>query len=152
MTATTPGGVVTPHDQDVARSPVGHTVPPQEDVLYANTIGVRRSSPPRTDFESSQTPHVGLNDTGQGTVICHYCYEAGHNAPQCNSHINQIDLVVRNYEALDDQTRAKVPSRSYEEAKTYLEFQAARAASKETTDDGDSKKLRGGLRGMLRNF
>ena len=63
---------------------------------------------------------MGWIDTGRSAVICHTCYEAGHIAPQCNLKLYQIDRVVNNYEALDDQTRAKVPSKSYEDAKAYL--------------------------------
>ena len=83
---------------------------------------------------------MGWIDTATSRAICHTCYEAGHIAPQCPLKFYQIDQVVKNYEALDDESRAKVPSKSYEDAKAYLEFQAARAAAKETTDDGDSKK------------
>ena len=112
----------------------------QEDVLYANTVGPRRRSPPRINFEGPRTPRVGWIDAGGSNVICHTCYEAGHIAPQYPLKLYQIDRVVRNFEALDDQTRATVPTKSYEEAKAYIQFREARAPGPKTTDDGDSKK------------
>ena len=138
--ATTPRGDVTPQDQNATVPSVDNSATPQEDALYANTVGPRRRSPPRINFENPHTPRVGWIDTGRSAVICHTCYEAGHIQPQCPLKLYQIDRVVRNYEALDDQARATVPSKSYEDAKAYLEFLAARAAPKNNTDDGDSKK------------
>ena len=60
--------------------------------------------------------------------------------PQCPLKLYQIDRVVRNFKALDDQTRATVPTKSYEEAKAYIQFREARAPGPKTTEDGDSKK------------
>ncbi|CAN8076685.1 unnamed protein product [Agarophyton chilense] len=101
-------------------------------LLYADAGRVRA---PRLPHESGnfQFSRPGWRDTRPAVkfaeprhptpasgLICHLCYEPGHNSPQCVLSLREWAQVVANYEAQSPEDKAAVPIASYIRARTNV--------------------------------
>ena len=99
-----------------------------ESLLYANNQ-LRKSAsqmvrPKQVAFQDENTTRnrPGWEVTKQ-QIICYLCYEIGtHISPRCTDKLNDMDLVVANYEKLTDEQKKLVPDDSYKLAKRYLDM------------------------------
>ena len=96
---------------------------------------VRRQPLPLKFGDQQTTPgRVGWA-AGLPPPICHTCYEVGHLSPNCKVvAILESEKIVRNFEALSADDRARVPDTSYRGAKVLLDFAAAEKVRKETAE------------------
>ena len=107
-------------------------------MFYANArAGLQ---PPQcVPYDNSKMSRVGSIDPSNKTkFICYSCYERGHTAPQCQLKMTQLDNVVKNYDALNDEERKTVPDTAYRNAKQYLAIPEANA-KKDKEEKNDSK-------------
>ena len=80
---------------------------------------------PKKWYFKTRTPpnlaRVGRKPKKQ--IICYLCYEIGtHISPRCTAKLNDMDLVVANYEKLTDEQKQLVPDDSYKLAKRYIDM------------------------------
>ena len=64
-------------------------------------------------------PQYGGRSRADG-IICHGCYEKEHIQPDCSLTLKELWKFVKNYEALTDAEKARVPSISYFRAKAQF--------------------------------
>ena len=108
-----------------------------ESLCYTDDQGSRRRLSPKVAFDNGKRPGWLMNTN----VICFNCYEKDHISPQCPLKLQNLNHVVKNYEALSADIREKVPDKSYKDAKTYLTIQAggARNDATQPTKQPESK-------------
>lgn len=98
-----------------------HKPQQQHEFFYIDIkTGQRIRLQPCILYEDEPSFRIGWIDPRNRQIFCPYCFNKEHIYPQCALMLHQLDFVLKNYECLRADKKAKVSETLYKNAKAYL--------------------------------